>query len=263
MVPRCSLFPEGTGILSADVFHALDRPDRLEIEFHQDGGRPNRADPSPGSPIDFWIGDRKLFSGLVERSGLRLDRTSLRGSLVAYASYERRRRLRFQDRYYQMSDAEIATRIARELGLTPMVENTREVYQRLERRGDPLRFLRELARERGFEVAVTEGVLYFAKHLPSREPMPRLIEVSDGVIRLEIEARPEREGELQVAGSAVWRPLVDFELSGAGSSWDGLYRVLRSRHSFDLTGYRTVLEFQETRERNSNIPVRITGGRGS
>jgi hypothetical protein len=241
------LFPAGAQVVSADAFLAVDRPDRLELEVLDPGG--GRAELLPRSQVDFWLGERRLFSGVLERSGMRRDRHGGRLSLVAYAPYEMRRRRmasdRYCDRYYQMSDAEIAARIARELGLVARVEATREVHRRIERRGDPLRFLRQRALEEGCELGVSGGALYFVRRLSRLAGAGRVLRLGEGVVGFEVEDRGERgtRGEVEIQGDPGWQPLLGLDLRGAGPPWDGAYLVIRCRHQLDGSGYVTVLEF--------------------
>jgi hypothetical protein len=239
----CSLFPEGAAFVSVDLFTALDRPDRLEIEILL----PETRSLPHGTRVEFRLGGTRRFAGLVERSGLRIDGGGTRASLVAYAAYESCRRRQGYDCYYQMSDSEIASRIAGELGLTPHVETTPVVHGRLERRGDPLCFLRARARRVGFELAVSDDVLYFTRRLPLVRSPPKLVRVGEGIVNLEIEERgPQgRAGELRVLGDPIWRPLLEVDIRGAGSLGDGVYRVIRCRHHLDAGGYDTVIQFQE------------------
>jgi len=264
---RCPTLPAGVAIRRADVFTAVDRPDRLELELvdsdigagrHGDAGA-GRHDTQrsleelgggplrPGRALEFWIGSRRLFSGRVERCGFRLDRQGGRWLSVAYTDYESRRSHLADDTYYQLTDAEIAARIAVELGLEPRVEPTREVYARVERHGDPLRFLRERARRIGFELAVTPTDLIFASDVPSRAGAPRRVDRNANLIELDVEEHGPlgRGGGLALAGDASWQPLVEFDLSGFGRAWDARYRTVRCRHYISESGYRSVVDFLE------------------
>jgi len=229
---------------------AIDRPDRLELEY--DGAVVLDESSAPGSTIELTTPAGMLFRGVVSRRGFEIASGVSSVRISALAAFDARRALRASDTYFQSSDAEIAARIASELGLEPRVERTRVVHERLERRGDPLCFLRARAREIDYELAVSGGRLWFGRRLPSVEEIsPRLalrrVRPRDGVLSLEIEDRGAlgRGGELRLRRDDTWRPLDAFELAGFGTSWDGTYRVIRCAHARDETGARTAVTFLE------------------
>jgi hypothetical protein len=135
----------------------------------------------------------RVFRGIIDRARESVDAESGRAfSIVAHSAFHRlRTRLRERgERFYQVTDSEAAERIAFDLGLAPVVEPTPHVHRALEVRGDPLRFLRERAREHGFQLAVSDGRLYFSKALPSTGE-PFSVEVGDRVVA---RARGSRRG---------------------------------------------------------------------
>lgn len=236
----------------ADVSVAADRPDRLELEVvdGDDEGIEARggAPLGPGRPVEVFLNDSPLFSGRVDRCGLRCDPLGRRWLVVAYAEYERFRVEASPATYFQTTDSEIATRIAAELGLRPRVERTLEVFPRLERREDPLRFLRRRARDIGFEFAVAEGELHFASTVPlSDDRAPLRVDCRSDLLALDVEDRGllGRGGSLRVSGDPAWRPLVSFDVDGYGPAWDARYRVVRCRHYLSGSGYRCLVHFLE------------------
>jgi phage protein D len=244
-VLELALTPPAGAILSADILLAADCPDRLDLEL----GEALAEHLEPGAEVRLSAAGQPLFAGVVDRVGLRLDGLARRWFVTAHAAYEARRRMKPRDCYYHESDAEIARRIASELGLEPRVEATHEVHARLERDMEPLRFLRGRARLLGFDLAVSAGALYFASAVPPLETPPLRLDLDSGLIRFEAERRGAagRGGRFEVAGGPAWRPLCELEVRGLGEAWEGRYRVVRSRHHLSAAGYTTCVDFLEQR----------------
>ncbi len=248
----CSLLADAAAIRRAELALAADRPDRLEIELVCERGSDALESVAPGREVGLLTGGGELFHGLVASRSLEVDRGESVGRLVAYADYEARRAGKLHDSYYQMSDAEIAGRIACELGLEPHIERTSVVHERVDRDGDPLRFLRERVRRIGFELAVTAGGLWFTSRLPTVDKLPFLsappcVEPGEGLLSIRVEDRGElgRGGEVELFGDDLWRPLVAFDIEGFGVAWDGAYRAIRCVHSRGVDGARTRVVFLE------------------
>jgi len=247
----------GVDLVFADVFQAIDRPDRLEaalwLETKQ-GGKGNPAlDLGPGRSLAALLAGQQVFDGKVSRVSFALDgQLGKTISLVAYAEYHGLRALRRVDRYYQATDSEIAERIASELGLMAVVERVEEVNPVVWREGDPLRFLRRRAEKRGFHLAVSGGKLYFGKRLPPLEwkgGEALLLNGATELFSMEIgESGEGRRGRLEAPGNPGWRPLVSFEL---GEPWSGpgrsgkRYQAIRTQHRLDSSGYQTTVDFTE------------------
>jgi len=156
-----------------------------------------------------------------------------------------------------MTDSEVAQRIAAALDLVAVVEPTLEVTPILERRGDPLHFLRRLADARGAELAITRGRLFFA---PEVAPLAHVVfspsagghgeSFAGDPAELSIErvlgARSVgRRGRLTVWGNASLRPLTSCTLAEVDATVDGLYRVVRCHHRMRATTYSTEVRFIE------------------
>jgi hypothetical protein len=248
-VPELSCLPSGAALVRASVFLALDRPDRLEAEWVTASGDRDAllGAMDAGRDAVLRLGGDDLFRGKVERAGLRLGAGGLRAWLVAYAAFHALRQRCRPESYYELTDAEIASRIALDLGLSPQVETTAAVHPRLERSGDPLRFLRQRARAIDFEFAVTAGTLHFRRRIEPLGAVPCVLRVGEGLAELELEDRGGLgdRGRCIVRGDPGLRPLRDLRLEGFGARWEGEYRLGRSVHVFDVSGYQTTLEFVE------------------
>ncbi len=179
------------------------------------------------------------------------------GDLQAHLLLSRYRLAAETDCYFQMTDAEIATRIAGELGLVPRVEATSEVHARIERRGDPLRFLRGRADRAGRVLAITAGMLWPVRALPPSSELaglaPRRLTLDSALLALETEDRGEagRCGWFEVPFDGGWRPLLEVDIAVSGASWDGRSRVVRCAHTIDADGGRTRIEFVQERQDGS------------
>ena len=169
-----------------------------------------------------------------------------------------------------MTDSEVARRIAAALDLVAVVEPTLEVTPILERRGDPLRFLRRLADARGAELAITRGRLFFA---PEVAPLAHVVfspstgghgeSFAGDPTELSIErvlgARAVgRKGRLTVSGNASLRPLISCTLAEVDATVDGRYRVVRCHHRMRATTYSTEVRFLE---HGWNLACHEKGGR--
>jgi hypothetical protein len=164
---------------------------------------------------------------------------------VAYAHYHYLRAARPRERYYQVTDAELAGRIASELELVAVVDPESEVHAWVDREGDPLHFLRGRARRAGRHFGVSGGKLFFTRAVPPPPDATAVIGPLD-LVALEVWAGGAggRGGKLEAAGDADWQPLRQFQLRGAGEM-DGGYRAVRCAHVLDGSGCRTVVEFLE------------------
>lgn len=116
---------------------------------------------------------RRVFEG--EIVGLELEPTAVGTLTLVVRAYDRSHRLhrgRRTQSYQQVTDSDLATRIAREAGLDPDVESTSEVYSYiLQDNRTPYEFLRERAERIGFAFWVSEGKLHFRRPA-ARPPEP-------------------------------------------------------------------------------------------
>ncbi len=243
-----------TPILRAEIYLALDRPDRLEVvaaagPTSSIGWKRGAAE---GALVTASLDGEGVFAGRLDRAGLALD--SLHGRtrrFVAHASYHALRSGKLPDRWPQATDSEVAERLASALELAPRVERTSLVHTVVERRGDPLRFLRKRATACGFQFAVVGGRLHFSRELPSQG---ETIEISSRgeLLSLEIEERPQPHGarssgamaggQLEVECSPRFRPLGLIDLNGLDGRGGALYRTVRVMHTLDSDGSRTRVE---------------------
>ncbi len=168
--------------MSVRVEHGLDLPsvcllriqdDELEIV---DGG-----DFDIGKELKVEMGSgRKLktvFEGEVV--GLELEPT-LRGSMVLVVkSFDKSHRLhrgRKTRSFVQVTDSDIARKIAQEVGLRPDVESTSEVYDYvIQDNRTNYQFLRDRAERIGFSMWVEKGKLHFKK-ASAQEEQPITLE---------------------------------------------------------------------------------------
>ncbi len=232
----------GCGVRSLLLFQATDRPDRLEARVAPPAGvEPARL--LAGLLVTLRVDARAWFGGVVEsvRSGIHADSGSWL-TVVAYARYQSLRSATTAS-YYQVTDEELARKLAGELELVPVVDTTHEIHSRVVVRGDPLVVLRASAARSGNHLAVTGGRLYFVRELPILEEV-RPPDFGREVLSCEWRCSRigERRGTIETLGSGRWRPLAGFHLRGAPGVEDGPYRVDRVVHSLGLDGFRSELE---------------------
>lgn len=247
-VPVLRGWSDGRLVSRASVLLAIDRPARLELEWCELDPRAARPHPSPplrNLPAELVAGGRTLFRGSVESVFFRGREGGWRGGVLAWSDWDSRRG-KCAARHHHVSDSELATRIALELGLRPEVEATPEIHERIEINGDPLRFLRERARAIGFELAIAEDVLHFRSALePTKGPAIR-IEARRDILEVELEERLRgRGGRIVFRGRPRVRPLDAVEIAGLGPGRDGRYAALRCRHRYEEGRWTNEVEFLE------------------
>jgi hypothetical protein len=235
---------DGIEIASAEVFQAADRPDRIEASIAAPAGRRSRLDEvlGPGAPLRAVLDGEVLFEGQVARAGRSFARD--RGAMltvVGYAAYHRLRSASAEERYFQATDGEIAERIASSLELSSAVETQGRIHASITRRGDPLRFLRGLAREGGFQLAVSRGRLYFLRE-PPEDGGPLRIDAAAGIASWkEAEGEAGRLGRAVLAGDPRLRPLAAIEGAPPGRPTRP-WRIHRAIHGLGPGGYTTEVE---------------------
>ncbi len=233
---------------------AIDRPDRLEVSWPgrqplfaaEDGSAAAGEPPLPDQPLSLRLDGELLFRGVVDRVAAvesRREPSCLRFSAQA--------RWRFHleaapAEYYQRTAAEVAEQIAGELGLEAMVDPGGAVLPYLQRTGEPLRFLKELARGAGYGLAIAGGRLYFKKDFSSIGRL-HLLSPACGAEHFEIEhcRGGRRRGLVSLPRLALVRPLDRLRLRGFEALGDGDYRAVRCRLLGDggVRGWQTDLEF--------------------
>jgi phage protein D/phage baseplate assembly protein gpV len=136
-----------------------------------DVGRPLQIDMGTGSEMD------PVFKG--EIVGLELRPSQNGVSTLVVRGYDRSHRLhrgRQTRSFVQVTDSDVATRIAREVGLQPDVESTSEVYEYvLQDNRSNYEFLRERAERIGFAFWVDDDKLCFRRPAAS-PPSPITLE---------------------------------------------------------------------------------------
>jgi uncharacterized protein involved in type VI secretion and phage assembly len=114
--------------------------------------------------------------------------------------------------FVQMTDSDIATRVAREAGLKVEAEPTREVYEYvLQDNQTNLEFLQGRARRIGYRVLVEEGTLYFK---PAPEEAPQVPVLEWGVNLNSIETRLTTSQQIKEVVVRSWSPNGKREIVG-------------------------------------------------
>jgi len=154
---------------------SLHLPDMFTIELHDE--RLRWVDQGP-----FELGKEVEIAFIPEEGGS--SQTLIKGEITALEpdfgegtsatlvvrGYDRSHRLHrgtHSQAYLQVTDSDLATRIAQAAGLRTQVDSTSEVYDHVFQHNQThMEFLTERARRIGFEVFVKENTLYFRR--PSR-----------------------------------------------------------------------------------------------
>ena len=122
--------------------------------------------------------------------------------------------------YVQMTDSDIVTKIAREYGLKPEVDDTTEVYPYiLENNQTDFEFIMERARRLGFSFLVDDQSLLFKKpgSLPSET-----VELEYGVTLRQFKPRMSTAGQFKEVIVKSWDPTNKRDIIGhAGASTPG------------------------------------------
>ncbi len=122
-----------------------------------------------GAELEIWMGrdaqPKKVFNGEIIAHHV----DTLPGSppILVIRAFDRAHRLqrgRTSTTYLQMTDSDIASKVARAAGLQPKVDKTDQVYDHvLQNNQTNWEFLLERAARIGFDVYVEDRTLYFAK----------------------------------------------------------------------------------------------------
>lgn len=233
-------------------FQALDRPDRCQVRLSVT--RCTTSLPfSERAQIRLRAQGRLCFAGTVADSRLGFDaREGGWVELTAYADFHYRRLLT-GGWLYQLTDAELARRLAGDIGLVPVVDKTKTIHARVRVAGDALALLRERAKRCGYKMGVTAGKLLFCRSWPLRAP-PKEMEHGCDVLGLECRSRGNRKfGTFTVVGGGAWQPLSTFRIHDLAESLPRGGYVTRALHLLDTNGYRTRVQFREPEPQDAMV----------
>ncbi len=223
---------------------AAGAADSLDVALGVEGAAeiPGR----PGEPAVLRLAGEDRFRGSVERASiLSGPREGTVLEVAARASWiGRARALPLEEEYREVTDAEVAARIADALGLAGRIDPTPEVHRRLERRGDPLAFLLGRARAAGRLAGIAAGGLHFSARLPAGA----VHEVGPHVPVLAFRASERaggRSGTVVLAGDPGVSPLDRLRLPGLGPASGGVLRVSRVRIRMGPLGFSVEVSWVE------------------
>lgn len=167
-------------LISVEVDDSLHLPDMFLIRVRDaQVAWTNSQLFALGQPVEIAVlgdeGPEKLMEG--EITALEPTFNQMAGPTLLVRGYDLSHRLH-RDRkarsFVQHSDSDIATKVAREAGLTAQVEATRQVYPYvLQNNQTDWEFLYERARRIGYRVFVDEGILHF-KRAPEEQQVQDL-----------------------------------------------------------------------------------------
>ena len=205
-------------LISVEVDDSLNIPDMFSISIRDQLLQfTDSASLAIGTAVEVAVkGERSrvtLISGEITavetnfRHGI--------GATVVVRGYDRSHRLNrgCQTRSFnQVTDSDIATRIARDLGLKTKIDSTPEVYDYvLQNNQTNLEFLQERARHIGFRTYVEDNTLYFLQ-APGGNGQPPLLEF--GVNLLQFSARLTTSGQTSEVEVRGWDPKTKREIVG-------------------------------------------------
>ncbi len=158
-------------------------------------------------------GQMKLITGEITSVETRFATGA--GATLVVRGYDQSHRLnrgKQSKTFVQMTDSDMATKIARETGLKVEVEPTREVYEYvLQDNQTNLEFLQGRARRIGYRVFVEEGTLYFKPAPQSAAEMPVL---EWGVNLKSVETRLTTSQQVKEVIVRGWSPKGKKEIVG-------------------------------------------------
>lgn len=175
-----------------------------------------------GKNIEISIGDRpsvKVLSGKIAGLEPELDQENptlvVRGYDLAHKLHRGRHRRSFQ----QVTDSDLAMRLAGESGLTPgTIDSTSEVHEYVFQNNQTnAEFLLERARRHGFELFVEDNALHFRRPSPSGAPV-RLVWGEDLHSFRPRMSTAEQVNEVEVRG---WDPKQKREVVGRATRGQG------------------------------------------
>jgi phage protein D/phage baseplate assembly protein gpV len=220
-------------LISVEVDDSLNLPDMFTINIRDQRLEYTDSDSlSIGTAVEIAVpGDNQrvtLISGEITSV-----ETSFRhgaGATVLVRGYDQSHRLNRGNQtrsFNQVTDSDIATRIARDLGLRTQIDSTDEVYDYvLQNNQSNLEFLMERARHIGFRAYVEGDTLYF-RQAPDDNGQPPVLEF--GVNLLEFNARLTTSGQTNGVEVRGWDPSTKQEIVGRASSAQDRPEVGESR----------------------------------
>ena len=167
-------------LLTIELDDSLHLPDMFSIHWNDPDVQMLQADRfKPGDEIDVTIqikdGKETTFNGEITAVEPDLNATARTTVMIrGYDRSHRMNRVRLSRSYQQVTDADVARRLAQGAGLKADVDSTREVYPYLlQTNQTDWEFLESRARRVGYRLWVEKRTLHFKKP-PPNAPITRL-----------------------------------------------------------------------------------------
>ncbi len=222
------------------VDSSLDLPDMVTVQFHDDELELVNSTTFPlGGTIEIEVSrsdDPESFSKIYEGEITAIEPTFGEQLIdLVIRGYDKSFRLHRGTKtkvWTEITDSDIATAIAGEVGLSPQVDSTTEVYKHIYQNAlSNMEFLQQRAARIGFEVFAQEGKLYFRKPDPTgravelewgtdlRVFQPRLT-VADQISEVTVKGWDHKKKEpiTGKSNSSKTSPETSFSWGGATSS---------------------------------------------
>lgn len=205
-----------TDLMEVVVDHSLHLPSMFAIRLNNPDVRWLERDTfREGKKVEIFAGDQppvKLLSGKIAALEAELEQGQpalvVRGYDLSHKLYRGRKRRSF----VQVSDSDLASRLALESGLRPgTIDNTPEIREYVFQNNQTnAEFLLERARWHGYELCVEDDMMHFRKPSPSGAPV-RLIWGSDLLSFNPRLSTAEQVNEVEVRG---WDPVKKTQVVG-------------------------------------------------
>lgn len=267
------------GLIECEIVRAIDRPDGFRMEILD--SRPYFVDavhgveieddlPAPGTPIAMALGNTRPVEGRVEELGVHEEDDGVRISLHATVLDEARRQRVGPRDCRDLTVAEIARRLALDLGLRAQVDANESLVPVFELREDPLRALRTLSRAHSMGLALVADCLYLVHDLPAAGCVHDLGVVHPrGLVRFRMRhllganAMPHRLIEVSLPGPVTASLLDQIRVRGYHARCDGDYRLVRSHVRLTTEGWCSDLLLSEEAAASVSLdlPMGVGGDR--
>lgn len=211
-------------LLEVEVETTMYLPSMFTLRFHDQELEwvDNTTLLKPGSSVEIQLAGSNntnltsVFKGEITAVEPEFDEKML--ATITVRGYDRAHRLHRGSKarvFVQASDSDIATKIARENGLTPSTDTTTQIYEHVfQDHQSDFEFLQERAWRNGFEVLVDDKTLYFRKPKGSRGE----VTLKWGESLRSFRPRMNASGQINEVTVKGWDPKQKQEITGQATT---------------------------------------------
>jgi phage protein D/phage baseplate assembly protein gpV len=234
--------PQGImdNLISIEVDDSLNLPDMFTIQLRDPKMEWTDSDTlGIGKEVEISVhgesGRAKLIVGEITACETNF-KHEVGATMVArgYDESHRLNRGRQTKSFVQVTDSDIATRIARELGLKVSVDSTPEVHEyMLQDNQTNLEFLESRAKRIGFRVLVEKDTLYF-KRIPEGGTAEPVLEWGINLLEFNVRLTTSKQAsEVEVRG---WDPQAKREIVGKANRAQDMPEIGERRQGGQVAG---------------------------